>query len=289
MSRTRKPHEDRYADLLVQVQEACAARGLNFRRVVMGLARGWLSANPLPGEGDNVFQDKLRSKLVALFGLGQHSVDPNGDQSMTYADRDAANVIADEVVAAFARPKVGVGVIVFRPAADRTLEMLLLRRGPACLAGAGTWSPPGGWMEHGETWEDTALRELSEEVGLTAESARFLTAVPTLPCPATAGEHLVIGYCVVRGWKLGGVPPADARPRRADGDDAGGPYLAEGPEKADAIGWFPVRDLVGGRAGLTLFAPFAAFVHSTVLGLDLSSPMAYPVFHFAAAELAGRA
>lgn len=32
--------------------------------------------------------------------------------------------------------------------------------------GAGTWSFPGGWMEHGETPEMAAARELEEEAGI---------------------------------------------------------------------------------------------------------------------------
>lgn len=37
---------------------------------------------------------------------------------------------------------------------------------------AGTWSVPGGWMEYGESIEDAARRELSEEVGLSIEDLR---------------------------------------------------------------------------------------------------------------------
>ena len=32
--------------------------------------------------------------------------------------------------------------------------------------GAGTWSFPGGWMRHGESFLDTASREVKEETGI---------------------------------------------------------------------------------------------------------------------------
>jgi 8-oxo-dGTP diphosphatase len=39
--------------------------------------------------------------------------------------------------------------------------------------GAGSWSVPGGWMEYGESFEETARREVMEEVGLRIENVRF--------------------------------------------------------------------------------------------------------------------
>lgn len=57
------------------------------------------------------------------------------------------------------RPLVGIGVAVLRPEA-----VLLVRRGkPPAL---GQWSLPGGAQQLGETAEDAARRELSEETGL---------------------------------------------------------------------------------------------------------------------------
>ncbi len=40
--------------------------------------------------------------------------------------------------------------------------------------GADTWSIPGGHLEFGESWEDTAIREALEETGLTVNNPRFL-------------------------------------------------------------------------------------------------------------------
>jgi 8-oxo-dGTP diphosphatase len=55
--------------------------------------------------------------------------------------------------------RVGVGVLVLR--GGRVL--LGLRRGSH---GAGTWAPPGGHLEYGESVEACARREAAEETGL---------------------------------------------------------------------------------------------------------------------------
>lgn len=39
--------------------------------------------------------------------------------------------------------------------------------------GAGTWSLPGGHLEHGESFEDTARREVKEESNLDIKNIRF--------------------------------------------------------------------------------------------------------------------
>jgi len=57
------------------------------------------------------------------------------------------------------RPKVGVGVIVVKEG-----KVLLCER--LSSHGAGTYSIPGGHMEFGESFEDTARREVEEETGL---------------------------------------------------------------------------------------------------------------------------
>ena len=55
--------------------------------------------------------------------------------------------------------RVGVAVIIIR----HGLVLLGLRKGSR---GAGTWAPPGGHLEHGESVEQCAVREALEETGL---------------------------------------------------------------------------------------------------------------------------
>ena len=56
--------------------------------------------------------------------------------------------------------KVGVGLYIF----DEKNRLLLgLRKSPH---GQGTWCPPGGHLEYGESFEQAAVRETKEETGL---------------------------------------------------------------------------------------------------------------------------
>ena len=52
--------------------------------------------------------------------------------------------------------------------------LILTRRAGGLRKHAGQWALPGGRMDEGETPEQAALRELSEEVGLTLESSTVL-------------------------------------------------------------------------------------------------------------------
>ncbi|MBU1292910.1 NUDIX domain-containing protein [Patescibacteria group bacterium] len=58
------------------------------------------------------------------------------------------------------RPRVGVGVVIRRAG-----KILLGMR--AGSHGAGLWALPGGFIEGGETFEETTCREVYEETGLT--------------------------------------------------------------------------------------------------------------------------
>ncbi len=52
--------------------------------------------------------------------------------------------------------------------------LILTRRSGGLRKHAGQWALPGGRLDEGETPEQAALRELSEEVGLTLESSSIL-------------------------------------------------------------------------------------------------------------------
>lgn len=79
------------------------------------------------------------------------------------------------------RPKVGVGVIVLKDG-----KVLLCER--LASHGAGTYSIPGGHMEFGESFEDTARREVHEETGLTDIEVAELVCVKS---DRVYGKHFI--------------------------------------------------------------------------------------------------
>ncbi|HEX6416469.1 MAG TPA: NUDIX hydrolase [Candidatus Saccharimonadales bacterium] len=62
--------------------------------------------------------------------------------------------------------RVGIGVFVFKDG-----RFLMQQRQGS--HGAGSWSVPGGHLEFGESFEDTAAREVEEETGITIKNIRF--------------------------------------------------------------------------------------------------------------------
>jgi len=65
-------------------------------------------------------------------------------------------------------PRIGVGVFIWKDG-----KFLMGRR--LGSHGAETWSIPGGHLEFGEDWGQTALREAKEETGLDVANPRFVT------------------------------------------------------------------------------------------------------------------
>ena len=68
------------------------------------------------------------------------------------------------------RPWVGVGVLV-----QKNGKYLFGKR--IVKHGNNTWSVPGGHLEHGETFEVCAYREVLEETGVKIKHIKFITAV----------------------------------------------------------------------------------------------------------------
>lgn len=115
---------------------------------------------------------------------------------------------------------------------ERNGDYLMLQRGGSKLNlvsdGRGQWSFPGGWIEHGESARDAAVRECEEETGL------FVRAV---------AED---GYTVNQSPSGFTVATLFVRCEYVSGD----PINRE-PEKALAVQWMPREMLVE----LDLFAP----------------------------------
>jgi 8-oxo-dGTP diphosphatase len=68
--------------------------------------------------------------------------------------------------------------------------------------GKDTWSVPGGHLELGESWEECAIREITEETGMTIHNIRFLAA--TNDVFPESGKHYV-SIWLEADW-LGGEP-----------------------------------------------------------------------------------
>jgi 8-oxo-dGTP diphosphatase len=114
------------------------------------------------------------------------------------------------------RPRIGVGVLVFREG-----KLLLGRRKGS--HGAGFWSAPGGHLEFGETPEQCARRETLEETGLCLE---LVHPGPWVNDIFTAEQkHYVTLFCL-----------AESKPSHGD------PINAE-PEKCEGWDWFDYDQL----------------------------------------------
>jgi len=80
------------------------------------------------------------------------------------------------------RPTVGVGILIRRDDA-----VLLIRR--KNVHGSGSWSTPGGHLDHGEAPEACAAREALEETGVEVGDVRFRAI--TSDVFETEGKHYV--------------------------------------------------------------------------------------------------
>jgi len=74
-------------------------------------------------------------------------------------------------------------------------ELLFARR--AVEPAKGEWSLPGGFMELGETPQETILRELLEETGLRGQNPKLL-GISTKASPVS-GSIMVVGF-VIEEW-----------------------------------------------------------------------------------------
>jgi len=97
-------------------------------------------------------------------------------------------------------------------------RILLIRRGIEPYRGK--WAPPGGFVEHGESPEDAAIREVREEVQIELEPGQLLPHSVIL-LPAMNQTYHVFTACLAR------MLPGRATP----------------PESID-VGWFSKDELL---------------------------------------------
>ncbi len=109
-----------------------------------------------------------------------------------------------------AHPRPTAGVVCFRGR-----DVLLIKRGNPPRQGQ--WSLPGGRIEWGETSEAAALRELTEETGVTAELAGLIDVVDGIMTSRETGQvtrhYIMVDYAArwLSGEPVAGDDAADAR------------------------------------------------------------------------------
>ena len=118
------------------------------------------------------------------------------------------------------RPGVTVGVAVLVRRGDQVL--LTHRKGSH---GAGTWAPPGGHLDMGESFEECAMREVREETGVTITEPHFLAV--TNDIFADEGRHYATIW--MEAQVEAGVATGEAR--------------INSPREMSELGWFDWDDL----------------------------------------------
>lgn len=112
------------------------------------------------------------------------------------------------------RPKIGLGVYIM----DGNGNLLMTLRTSAHEPG--TWCPPGGHLEMGESFLDCCKKEVKEEVGLDLKDVEMLGVVNNIFSP---DKHYINIDFVAKGV-------------------SGQPIIGE-PEKIAKVGWYNLNNL----------------------------------------------
>lgn len=88
----------------------------------------------------------------------------------------------------YANPKPASAVLLEREGVDGEPSILLLRR--AVQPGLGAWDLPAGYLDPGESFEQAARRETSEEAGITVELTSLSGVYHSPPANAVTAVYL---------------------------------------------------------------------------------------------------
>jgi 8-oxo-dGTP diphosphatase len=136
----------------------------------------------------------------------------------------------------YPRPAVTADIIILKLLNNQQSVLLIERKHPPF---EGMWALPGGFLEMGETLEETALRELQEETGITGvKLAQFHTFSKVNRDP----RHRTITTVFIGQADDNTITPEA-------GDDAA------------KVRWFPLENL-----------PLLAFDHGEVMEMVINSP-----------------
>lgn len=128
------------------------------------------------------------------------------------------------------RPLIGVGILLF----SFEGKLLLCKRRGA--HGAGSWGPPGGHLEFGDTPQQTACKELYEEAGvlLTVDEIYFVGFTNDF-FKAEQKQYVSLFFKACQAWA--------------------GPVINKEPDKISQIEWFDIHELPQ-----ELFLPLRNFI-----------------------------
>ncbi len=90
-------------------------------------------------------------------------------------------------------PRVGVGVLVIKN------DKILIGKRISKTHGTNTWSPPGGWLEYGEGFEECAAREVKEETGIEIKEPKVVGITNNI---FPDGFHTLTVWVIAK-WKRG--------------------------------------------------------------------------------------